>query len=537
MMKSLAHRVILAGGWPRRLIALLSGAVGGLAMAPIDFVPALIVPMTVAVWLLDGAAEGGGRVSLASLRSAAIAGWWWGFGYFLAGLWWLGSAFLVEPDYAWALPLGIVALPALLAVFTAFGFACARLLWSPGAGRILALAAGLGLSEWLRGHLFGGFPWNAFGMALGDGPALGQIASLVGLYGLTIIAVALAAAPATLADAAMGRRLPRPVAIAVVVFVAIAGFGAARLATGTPGVVNGVKLRIMQPNLVQDAQFRAENKDAILTRYLALSDRATSPSTAGIADATHLIWPETALPTVLARDPEALARIGAALPASVTLIAGAYRTGDPAPGDPTPRFFNSIQVIASGGQVLDSYDKVHLVPFGEYLPFASLVKLIGLAPFVRIPGDFEAGARRKSLNVPGLPPVSPLICYEAIFPAAVGIASDAGSPARRPGLLLNVSNDSWFGLTAGPYQHLAQARLRTIEEGLPLVRAATTGISAVVDPFGRVIARLPVGVEDVLDSPLPRSLPETFFVRHGTAAVIALWGICLLGALAFRRPA
>jgi apolipoprotein N-acyltransferase len=533
MMQSLAHRVILAGGWERRLIALLAGAIGALAMAPIDVFPALIVPMTAAVWLLDGAAAGRGSRSPASLRSAAVAGWWWGFGYFVASLWWLGSAFLLEPDrYAWALPLGVVALPAVLACFTAVGFVLARLLWSAGAARILALAAGLGLSEWLRGTLFTGFPWNSFGMALGDNLVLGQLASIVGLYGLTVIAVALAAAPAVVADSGAGRRMLWPVAFAGLALAAVAGFGAWRLSSGDPGIVAGVKLRIMQPNLVQDAQFRANNKDAILSSYLALSDRATSPSSAGLADVTHLIWPETALPTILSRDPEMLARIAGALPPGVTLITGAFRMGDSVPGDETPRYFNSIQVIGDGGRVIDSYDKVHLVPFGEYMPLNSLVKRIGISSFVRIPGEFEPGVLHKPLSIPGLPLAAPLVCYEAIFPGEV--TEHAGA---RPGFLLNVSNDSWFGLTFGAYQHLAHARLRTIEEGLPLVRAATTGISAVVDPYGRIVARLPLGVADVLDSPLPRSLEPTFFASHPQRATVVLCMIAVLGALLLRRRA
>ncbi len=501
-------------------------------MAPVDFFPALAVPMTVAVWLIDGAVEAGGRASLASLRSVAFAGWWWGLGYFIAGLWWLGSAFLLDPlQYAWALPLGVFALPALLAVFTALGFIIADLLWSPGPGRVLALAAGLGLSEWLRSTVFTGFPWNEFGMALGDNLVLSQFASLVGLHGLTIAAVAIAAAPAVFADMAGRTRAGVPVLAALLFLSAIAGFGLWRLSSGEPGMVEGVRLRIMQPNLVQDAAFRADHKDAILSTYLALSNRAKAHGARGLVDVTHLIWPETALPTILSRDPEALERIAGALPPNVVLITGAFRMGDPTPTEARPRFFNSIQVV-DHGEVIDNYDKVHLVPFGEYLPLSGLFKLVGLAAFVHIPGEFEAGVLRKPLAVPGLPPVLPLICYEAIFPGAVD-----RTKSPWPGLMLNVSNDSWFGTTPGPYQHLAQARLRSIEEGLPLVRAATTGLSAVIDPYGRILARLPLGATDVLDSPLPRDIPPPFFARHGLAALAGMWILAVAGALLFRRAA
>ncbi len=235
-MHSLADRVILASGWTRRLLALVAGAVGALAMAPVDVGPALIVPMVAAVWLLDGSSEGraDGRRGLwmgwGSLRLAFEAGWWLGFGYFLAGLWWLGAAFLVEPEFAWALPFGVVGLPALLAFFPALGFAAARLLWVPGAGRLFALALGLGLSEWLRGTVLTGFPWNAWGMALGGTLVTAQAAALVGLDGLTMIAIVLFAAPATLIDAPGPRLAWTPTLVALVAGAALVGFGAARLA-------------------------------------------------------------------------------------------------------------------------------------------------------------------------------------------------------------------------------------------------------------------------------------------------------------------
>jgi apolipoprotein N-acyltransferase len=195
-------------------------------------------------------------------------------------------------------------------------------------------------------------------------------------------------------------------------------------------------------------------------------------------------------------------------------------------------YFNSVQVLGDGGMLLDSADKVHLVPFGEYLPFQSLLERLHLRQFVHIPGGFEAGDRQRRLAVPGLPPVAPLVCYEAIFPGAV---VPSGPGAERPGLMLNVTNDGWFGQTAGPYQHFAQARLRTIEEGLPLVRAANTGISAVVDPVGRVVSSLPLGTEAVLDAQLPTSIPPTVFARYPNAGYLLLTMLALIGALLGKR--
>jgi apolipoprotein N-acyltransferase len=533
MMRALAHEAILCSGWRRRGIAFAAGAVGALAMAPLDFFPAMIVPMCVAVWLIDGcvarsgdpAARWGGK--LAALRDAAGAGWWLGFGYFVAGLWWLGAAFLVEADqFAWALPLGVLGLPAGLAFFTAFGFVAARLLWFPGGGRILALASGLGLSEWLRGHVLTGFPWNDLGMALGGNLMFAQAASLFGLYGLTMLSVAIFAAPATLVDAparatSSARRLA-PIIVAAVALVALGAFGALRLSQGAVQFEANARLRIMQPNEPEDANFRPENGDAILSRYLALSDRATSPTTSGIGDVTHLVWPESAFPFILSRNREALQRIVSSLSGGATLITGAARQAPPAPGSNRARYYNAIQIVTREGLANEFYDKAHLVPFGEYLPFGALLDKLGLRQFVHVPGGFEAGVEHALLRIPGLPAAAPLICYEAIFPDELDFTRG------RPAFLMNVTNDGWFGRTSGPYQHVAQARLRTIEQGLPMIRAANTGISAIIDPYGRYVARLPLGVEGVLDGALPQPIAATPFSRAPYFIPIGLWVALLL---------
>ena len=533
LLEAAAHRVTLAWGWRRLALAFAAGAVGALAMPPFGFLPALVVSLVPAVWLLDGAASGRpGRRFAATLVSAALIGWAWGFGYFVAGLWWLGHAFLVEAEeFALLMPLGVLGLPAMLALFHALGFALARLLWSAGAARILALAFGLGLAEWLRGHLFTGFPWNAIGLALGQNLWLMQSASLVGLEGLSVIAVALAAAPAVIATGRTGRQRALAPALALTGLAVIAAFGAWRVPAAPVGTVAGVRLRIMQPNLPQDAKFSPANRDAILDRYLALSDRATSPSASGMADVTHLIWPESAFPFLIQRDAKALARIAALLPPTARLVTGAARADEPLPGE-RPRFFNSVLVIGEDGVVGGAYDKVHLVPFGEYLPepVDRLLRALGLRQFVAIPGGFTAGSpagAQRLLEVPGLPPAAASICYEVIFPGAVV----PGPPAPRAGLILNVTNDAWFGDSPGPRQHLAQARLRAVEEGVPLLRAANTGISAVVDPYGRIVASLPLGVEGVLDAALPRNLPDrTTFATAGVANMLALLGLCLIVA-------
>jgi apolipoprotein N-acyltransferase len=532
-LTSLIEGIILSWGWKRRAIAFASGAVGALALPPLSLFPLIAVPLTIAVWLIDGAQDHGRRRALTgSLWAAFGAGWWMGFGYFLSSLWWVGSALLVEADkFAWALPLAVVALPAMLAVFPAAGFALARLLWSPGPMRIFALAFGLGIAEWARGLLFTGFPWNDLGMALGVNLALAQTASLVGLHGLTFLTIAIFAAPATLWRVSESRLNLAPTIIAAAALVVVAAFGEFRLMAPASATLPGVKLRLIQPNVGQDdASFSPETKQAILRRYFDLSERATSPDRSGVRDVTNLIWPESAFPFILSRDPQALSEIVDFLGSGATLITGAARREDGSP----PQYFNSIEIVGRDGLSAQRYDKQHLVPFGEYMPFASLLERAHITQMVDIPGGFEPGSGRRILRIPGLPDATPLICYEAIFPTEVG---DAVSGAERPGWLLNVTDDAWFGMTPGPYQHYAQARLRAIELGLPMVRDANSGISAVLDGFGREIAVAPLGAEGVLDAELPEALAPTVQSRLGSVGAMLIGLAFLAAALIGKRRA
>ncbi len=528
-MSPLADRVILARGWRRSLVAFAAGAAGALALPPFGILPVLALSLTPAIWLLDGAAKAGpGRA--ARLTAAAAAGWFWGFGYFVAGLWWLGAAFLVEADeFAWALPFGVLGLPALLAFFPAAGFALAQLLWRHGAARILAFAFALTISEILRGHLFTGFPWNSPGMALGHHLWLMQAASVAGLYGLTLAAAAIGAAPALLGTGRSARERWTAPGLAAAALAGLAVFGAARVPAAPAAEVDGVRLRIMQPNLPQDAKFNPRNRSAIMQRYLRIS---AGPGQGGRdrEPPTHIVWPESAFPFLLHRDPASLAQIAALLGPGSVLITGAARMDEPLPGEAVGKFYNAIQVIDRQGTILGSYDKVHLVPFGEYVPrfLDAVIRAAGLRQFVHIPGGFEPGERRATLAVPGLPPLAATICYEAIFPGAVL------PDGPRPDLILNVTNDAWFGRTPGPYQHFAQARLRAVEEGLPLVRAANTGISAVVDPFGRIVESLPLGVEGTLDAALPRPVSATIYNQYGRFVLTATLVICLMAAVSRR---
>jgi apolipoprotein N-acyltransferase len=519
--RSIATAIILAWGWKRAVIALCAGAASALAMAPFNAWPILFLTFPVMVWLIDGAGAGGMR----GIPAAAMAGWWFGLGYFVPGLYWIGYAFLVDaPTFAWLLPFAILGLPAYLALFTALGFALARLIWTSDAWRILALAASLTLSEWLRGHVLSGFPWNAFGYALTEPLALAQTASLIGLWGLTFLSVAIFASPAVLIDRVRGRPPWIAPASALVLLAAMAIYGGVRLASQPTRPVAGAKLRIMQPNLPQDARFNYAAKAEVMRKYLALSDRATTPQSTGVRDVGILIWPESAFPFFLTREADAMAQIAELLPRGTVLITGAVRAPELPPGERIRRAYNSIYVIDHDGSVLSVYDKLHLVPFGEYLPFQDFMEKLGFVQLTKVSGGFIPGLRRKPMDVPGAPPMLPLICYEAVFPGDVAAGGD------RPGWIVNLTNDGWFGISTGPYQHLQQARLRAVEQGLPLVRAANTGVSAVIDPVGRIVARLGLGVEGVLDATLPSAIPPTVYARLGDvpAAVIVAAAILLV---------
>jgi apolipoprotein N-acyltransferase len=268
-------------------------------------------------------------------------------------------------------------------------------------------------------------------------------------------------------------------------------------------------LRIMQPNLQQDVRFNYAARQEVVDRYLALSAQP------GLDQVTHLIWPESPFPFFLTREADAFAQIARALPQNTLLFTGAMRLADPT--NPVESgVYNSIYVIDHLGSIRAVYDKVHLVPFGEYLPFQNILEHIGLQVLTEQRGGFLAGDRHRLFTLPGAPSVLPLICYEIIFPG------ELRSSEQRPGWIVNVTNDGWFGNSSGPYQHLQQSRVTAIEQGLPIVRAANTGISAVVDPVGRIIASLPLAHEGVLDAPLPRSIGAPIYARFGDAPAAVL---------------
>jgi len=513
-MERLAGRVILLWGWRRSLLAFLAGALATLSQAPYDFFAVCLVSFPVLVWLIDGAAAEGGRGLVGRLRPAFAVGWWFGFGYFLAGLWWVGNALLVEAEsFAWALPLAILVLPAGLALFYGLAAALARLFWSDGIGRILALAFGFGAAEWLRAVLFTGFPWSSIGYAAMPTPPLMQSSSVVGLYGMNALAVLVFAMPALLAS----RRHRRAgLALAIGLVAAHVGYGYLRSPPAPAG--RTLNLRIVQPSIDQSEKWDTGVRDRIFKTYLDLSTR---PPEEGKPRPDLIVWPETAVPFLFTDRPDALAALGDALGEGQMLLAGAVRSE--AGGGDAGRYYNSIVSIDDKGEIVQAFDKVHLVPFGEYLPFEDLLTRIGLKKIVATPLSFSEGAARNLLDLPQGLKALPLICYEVIFPGEVaGAAGEAD-------VILNVTNDAWFGDTPGPYQHFRQAQVRAVEYGRPLIRSGNNGISAVVAADGAVLDGFALDAVGSLDVQLEISRRPP---PAGSPGVNGLLTVGFLGLLA-----
>ncbi|HEY3639429.1 MAG TPA: apolipoprotein N-acyltransferase [Rhizomicrobium sp.] len=502
-------------GWRRPLLAFVAGLISALAFAPLGIFPALLLAMTVLMLLVDGAMAEQRR-----MRVAALAGWSFGFGQFLAGLYWVGYAFTVDAAaHAWQIPFVATLFPGFLALYPALACAVTAYFKRPdSAARCFMLAGCYALCEWLRGHLFTGFPWNLAAYAWGSVPEIMQSAAAIGAYGLTLLTLLFGA---SLADFATARRrawiLPTSM---TVLFAALWIAGDARLASNPPTAVPGVQLRLVQPNIPQAEKLLPELQPRNWRRLLELSGAPAH------AQPTIIVWPEAAPPPfLLQRLPEAVEQVGALIPGNKVLMTGTVRA---AFAGSDINYFNSFFIFAHGGKLIGIYDKFHLVPFGEYLPLPGLLHALGLSKIVDMPDGFGEGPGPRTFAIPGAPPVGPLICYEIIFPDAVVGAS-------RPGWIVNVTDDSWFGPSTGPYQHLLTARMRAIEEGLPIARDANTGISAIIDPLGRVMASFPLGRQGNVDGKLPQALPPTLYARMGDTTCILLLLICLL--LGFLGPA
>jgi len=461
------------------LAALGLGAVAVLALPPICAVPILLVSFPGLLVLIDAAP--GPAV-------AARRGWWFGFGLHLVGLYWVTEAILIEAArFWWLVPFAVPALAAVLAAFIAAAAWAARFA-RPGWPRALALAGAWVLADIARQFVGTGFPWNLLGSVWEFPGRFGDVfiqpAAWVSVHGLTLLTVLLALTPAV---------SWRWRGTGAVVLAAWAAFGIVRSHQPLPAAP-GLNVVLVQGNVVEGQKWDRALTTSIFERYLRLTGEGLARSGSGPA---VVVWPETASPFLLERDAPARQAIGEAVNGAPALV-GAVRV------DRGNRPRNSLFALTDSDTIAAIYDKWHLVPFGEYQPdwFPAGIQIVPGGGFARGPGP-------RTLHIPGLPPVGPLICYEAIFPGQVV------DPTDRPAWMVNITNDAWFGDSSGPRQHLAAARLRAVEEGLPLLRAANTGITAAFDATGHELARLERAMAGTLVVPLPPALPATPFARFG----------------------
>lgn len=487
----LPARFAAAAGWRRWCIAFLLGAAAIAAQPPVHFLPALLLAFPGLIWLLDGAR---------SRRAAFGIGWMFGAGYFAAGLYWVSNALLVDAArFAWLIPFAVIGLSLGLGLFVGLTTLAARWLWSSGGSRALALAASWTFFEAVRGTVLTGFPWNPVGNVWVVVLPVLQTASWIGVYGLSAVTVFAAAAVVTFVD--RGRRGWLWGASGLAAICVLAGAGAMRLPDSASATVPGVVLRIVQPNIAQREKWQPARRAYNYARHLQMSGAR------GDGRVTHVIWPETAAPFSVATDAQRRSLMRQAVPPGGFLLTGSIRLERQ--NGRVSRIWNSLVAVDDKADVTAVYDKHHLVPFGEYMPFRDILPIDKITAGAL---DFSAGPGLRTIRLAGLPAFSPLICYEVIFPGRVADDND------RPAWMLNITNDAWFGISAGPHQHFASARMRTVEEGLPLVRAANTGISAVVDSYGRVVARLGLDRAGVLDSALPVAASQrTLYSRFGNA--------------------
>jgi apolipoprotein N-acyltransferase len=497
----LAQELAVLTGWRRYGLGFLLGALLAAALPPVDLTPLVFVAFPGLLWLDEGSA---------GAWASARLGYAFGLGFFAAGLYWIAAALFVDiARFWWAVPFAVFGLPAFLALFSAAvlgltGCASRRPSLAPAA-RVCLFAVLWSAAEWLRGHILTGFPWNLVGYVWSGGfpgaLAVLQSVAWIGIYGLSFLTVLAASLPALLGGTSL-LPLPRiwraaPAVAAALLVLVPAASGVIRLGL-LPTRLTDTWLRLVQPSVAQDIKWDPQVAEANFRGLIELSGEPSAHRLAAV------IWPEAAATFLLERDSRHRAAIASVAPEGGYVITGAVRANPPP--QPVTQIWNSIEAIDRAGAIRAVYDKAHLVPFGEYMPFRDLLPLGDF-----IPGaiDMTPGPGPRTLALPGLPPFAATICYEAIFPGRLV------DEAARPAWMLNVTNDAWYGRSSGPYQHFAIARTRAIEEGLPLVRVANNGISGVIDPAGRVIARTRLNGIGYADIALPEAAAPTFYPRIG----------------------
>ncbi|MBQ3695360.1 MAG: apolipoprotein N-acyltransferase [Alphaproteobacteria bacterium] len=481
-----------------RLFLFLCGLASCLAFAPYFIFPVLWFSFALLAV----------KNNQAGHRACFFNAFCFGAGLGVTGMNWLAHAMLLgDGYYAWLVPL----------IWIGFGFVFGAYYgvtaWlasfaKPGVPRWLAFAGWFCVIEWVRGWAFSGFPWNVVGNIWNGYLPILQSVSVIGVYGLGFLTVLLFTTPY------FGRKL-RPTLWALLALTALYGLGAWRLYDAANEAVWGIKVRVVQPNVPCTLKWDPREAQNNINKMIRLSKTNND-------EITHIVWPESAVSFLINYNEPARLQLMAAMKQGSVLITGAMRGIDPV----EQSVANSLVVLDDLTNITASYDKAHLVPFGEYTPLRGILPLEKFVPF---DSDIVAGPGPRTIPVERAPAAGPLVCYEAIFSGQVV------EKKHRPQWIINVTNDGWYGLSAGPHHHFAMAQTRAVEEGLPLVRSANTGISAVIDPYGRILGSLGLEDEGVIDSPLPKAIPPTPFAQYGNIIPLLLAGLCILLSIRHKK--
>jgi apolipoprotein N-acyltransferase len=508
------------------LFSAIFGTILTLAFAPLNYIIAGLYAFPAILLLTDFAVQKG--------KNPFWIGFGFGFGHHVSGLYWISNSLLVEAEkFAWMIPFAASLIPAYLAIYTGFVFWLTYRLKYEKTAKILFFGGTWVLMEIVRSYALTGFPWNLLGYTMLESQAISQVASVLGVYGLSLIAIILFCAPylvlRALLDFDVGNRVYRAgysfiyLTPLILILIIISMWGEKRLVMYS-GSFENTMIRIVQPNIPQKEKFDPLRFGDHIYRYVSLT--VTDPEYLDFVP-DLIIWPEAATVFTLEEEEQFVKSLSDIIPYSSHLILGSIRRK-------SEGSYNSIEVIDHDGILVEDlyYNKHHLVPFGEYVPLRKF--LPGIERITHGQGDFNTGSGPMTMVIENKPPFAPSICYEIIFPGEVAPKKYPqnivkGEFEKKPEWILNVTNDGWFGITSGPHQHLDKARVRAIEEGLPVVRSANSGISAFIDAYGYVVDRIELGEQGVIDSKLPSAHPEdTYFSTHGLKSIIQICGLFIL---------
>ncbi|MCE3232391.1 MAG: lnt [Rickettsiaceae bacterium] len=482
------------GGKKRYFLAFLIGCLITLALPPVYFIPAAIAGFTCHLWQLN---------SCQNKKQAFWLGWWFGWGFFTSGLYWIAVALTVDiKQFWWMVPFAVFGIPAVLAFYTGAVSLITFAIPKKGWQRVGVFAVLWTIAEILRGYLFTGFPWNLVGYMWTVSDNMLQVASITGIWGLCFFTVLAFAMPSIITS----KKDLIPVTAAFSILLVIYLGGVYRL-SGELAAHTDKMVRIVQGNIRQDQKWDVDLRADIVRKYMDMSRKE------GFEKISAIVWPESAVPYFVEEDSNLLEALKLAIPKNGYLITGSMHAQRD-DYDFVGKMWNSLHVIDDNGRIVQVYDKHHLVPFGEYVPFRSILPIEKITPGMT---DFSTGPGVVTLPVDNLPSISPLICYEAIFPGAV---VNKNTPAE---LMINVTNDAWYGNSSGPYQHFNMVRVRAVEEGVPLIRSANTGISGVIDAYGRVVAKTTLSEDAVLDEFIPSHLEgKTIYNQFGNFVIFSI---------------